>query len=276
MDEAGARGFRFAPAWVLDLMTPRPLDPDKNRVILFTAFMMLGLPTAVGFGLYNLFRTRQPYLAAAIFVFGGALFFTWTKVRNGEVGLPLYRATGVLFIALLLYMLLTGGPGGSRALWIYTFPMTTLILYGYRESMVWSVCLLTGVAAVFWIAPGHLKVYPFEPSFKVRFLVVYLLVWVIASWFDYLRQQYSLSLEAEHQRLQGERAALQEALSKVKQLSGMLPICSCCKKVRDDQGYWRQIEAYIRDRSEAEFSHGICPDCGEKLYPGVSRRGREA
>jgi len=60
---------------------------------------------------------------------------------------------------------------------------------------------------------------------------------------------------------------LQEALATVKKLSGMLPICASCKKIRDDKGYWTQIEAYIRDHSEAEFSHGICPECMKKLYP---------
>ncbi|EKD35549.1 MAG: hypothetical protein ACD_75C01861G0001, partial [uncultured bacterium] len=65
---------------------------------------------------------------------------------------------------------------------------------------------------------------------------------------------------------------LREALSKVKLLSGFIPICASCKKIRDDSGYWQQIEAYIRDRSEAEFSHGICPDCAKKLYPDLHRR----
>lgn len=60
---------------------------------------------------------------------------------------------------------------------------------------------------------------------------------------------------------------LKEALTKVKTLSGMLPICASCKKIRDDKGYWTQIEAYIRDHSEAEFSHGICPECMKRLYP---------
>jgi len=60
---------------------------------------------------------------------------------------------------------------------------------------------------------------------------------------------------------------LQEALDRVNLLSGMLPICASCKKIRDDKGYWSQIETYIRDHSEAEFSHGICPDCAKKLYP---------
>jgi AmiR/NasT family two-component response regulator len=62
-------------------------------------------------------------------------------------------------------------------------------------------------------------------------------------------------------------AELQDALAKVKMLRGMLPICANCKKIRDDKGYWHQVEIFIRDHSEAELSHGICPDCMLVLYP---------
>jgi len=62
---------------------------------------------------------------------------------------------------------------------------------------------------------------------------------------------------------------LQKTLEEVKILSGLLPICSNCKKIRDDKGYWNQIESYIRDHSEANFSHSICPECSEKLYPEI-------
>ena len=60
---------------------------------------------------------------------------------------------------------------------------------------------------------------------------------------------------------------LEGALSKIKTLSGMIPICSSCKKIRDDKGYWNRLEAYIETHSDAEFSHGICPDCLKTLYP---------
>lgn len=66
-------------------------------------------------------------------------------------------------------------------------------------------------------------------------------------------------------------ADLQDALTNVRQLSGLLPICASCKKIRDDQGYWTQIEAYIRDHSEAEFTHGICPDCAKKYYADLKK-----
>ena len=62
---------------------------------------------------------------------------------------------------------------------------------------------------------------------------------------------------------------LQKALANVKMLSGLIPICASCKMIRDDKGYWNQIESYVRDHSEAKFSHGICPDCARKLYPDL-------
>ncbi|MDA8406645.1 MAG: response regulator [Deltaproteobacteria bacterium] len=62
---------------------------------------------------------------------------------------------------------------------------------------------------------------------------------------------------------------LQKALAKVRTLSGFLPICASCKKIRDDQGYWQQIESYIRDHSDAEFTHSICPECAKRLYPDL-------
>jgi two-component system, response regulator PdtaR len=60
---------------------------------------------------------------------------------------------------------------------------------------------------------------------------------------------------------------LQDALAEIKTLKGILPICATCKKIRDDEGYWHQVEVYIHDHSDAEFSHGICPDCLKKYYP---------
>ena len=75
----------------------------------------------------------------------------------------------------------------------------------------------------------------------------------------------------ERKRVEEERESLvielREALNQVQTLSGLLPICANCKKIRDDQGYWHQVEAYVRDHSEAEFSHSICPDCLTELYP---------
>ncbi|HMQ52375.1 MAG TPA: histidine kinase N-terminal 7TM domain-containing protein [Anaerolineae bacterium] len=66
--------------------------------------------------------------------------------------------------------------------------------------------------------------------------------------------------------------SLQRALGQVKTLRGLLPICANCKKIRDDQGYWQDVAVYVRDHTEAEFSHGICPDCMQELYPDFLKK----
>ena len=73
-------------------------------------------------------------------------------------------------------------------------------------------------------------------------------------------------------RLNRTVAELEEALDNVNRLSGLLPICASCKKIRDDRGYWTQIESYIKEHSEAEFSHSICPECVRKLYGDLGKK----
>ncbi len=90
---------------------------------------------------------------------------------------------------------------------------------------------------------------------------------LLESFLDITRRKQA---EEEQGRLIRE---LQEALAKVKTLSGLLPICASCKSIRDDKGYWQQIEAYVRQHSEAEFSHSLCPACAKKLYPDFFHKG---
>jgi sigma-B regulation protein RsbU (phosphoserine phosphatase) len=68
---------------------------------------------------------------------------------------------------------------------------------------------------------------------------------------------------------------LHRALDQIKTLRGIVPICSNCKKIRDDQGYWNQVEVYVRDHTEAEFSHSVCPECRKELYPEIVRKKTE-
>jgi PAS domain-containing protein len=85
---------------------------------------------------------------------------------------------------------------------------------------------------------------------------------------DTLKQMGALNNELINQsrELARKNRELEEARDRIKTLKGLLPICSWCKNIRDDQGYWTQMEAYIRDHSEAEFTHSLCPDCLEKHY----------
>ncbi len=74
-------------------------------------------------------------------------------------------------------------------------------------------------------------------------------------------------VQAEKDELIGE---LQTALAQVKTLEGIVPICASCKKIRDDEGFWHNVEVYIGAHSDALFSHGICPDCEKRLYPDLA------
>ena len=76
-------------------------------------------------------------------------------------------------------------------------------------------------------------------------------------------------LKRTEEELRKRTAELEDALAHIKTLRGFLPICSMCKKILDDKGYWTQIEQYVRDHSDATFSHGICPDCLKEHYPDL-------
>jgi hypothetical protein len=83
---------------------------------------------------------------------------------------------------------------------------------------------------------------------------------------------YQLRLMQLLKRKRELETRIQEAMANIKVLGGLIPICSNCKKIRNDKGYWDLLEGYIQQHSEAKFSHGICPDCAKLLYPDVFPR----
>ncbi len=87
------------------------------------------------------------------------------------------------------------------------------------------------------------------------------------------RVRTHVELKKTRDSLQEHVRRLKESIEEIKTLSGMLPICANCKNIRDDQGYWQNVESYIADRSDAVFSHGMCPDCIKKLYPQYAKKG---
>lgn len=86
-----------------------------------------------------------------------------------------------------------------------------------------------------------------------------------------LERSIRYAIERKRNELEKEKLIekLQTALNTVKTLSGLLPICASCKKIRDDKGYWNRLEAYIEDHSDAEFTHGLCPECVRKYFPNI-------
>jgi PleD family two-component response regulator len=93
---------------------------------------------------------------------------------------------------------------------------------------------------------------------------------------DYVPKPFNpLTVKARvytHIKLHRTLRELQKALKDIRTLSGFIPICASCKKIRDDKGFWNQVEIYIQDRSDAQFSHGICPECRDRIYPMISKK----
>lgn len=123
---------------------------------------------------------------------------------------------------------------------------------------------------------GALRAVELEREALLRYALVVVLALVAVS-LALLYARYRLKHRAEAE-LRVQAAELKAALDRVQTLRGLLPICASCKNIRDDNGYWTQVEAYVAAHSSAEFTHSICPDCAEKLYPGVleaTRTGRQ-
>ena len=149
------------------------------------------------------------------------------------------------------------------------------------------------VASVMTIYASLLALEFFQqrPGFNFKFeLFLFVIFGILLIWFTFfgtvmhrIRQSLRLQnkeIQKAHEDLKAEMeerkiaqiekdnliVELQNALNQVKTLSGLLPICASCKNIRDDKGYWNQIESYIRTHSDAEFTHSICPECAKKLY----------
>jgi hypothetical protein len=132
--------------------------------------------------------------------------------------------------------------------------------------ITWFVNGKTGViisilSAISWLTADllseHHYTHPAIPYWNMSIRVGFFLI------FTFLLAKLKFIMEEQARNI----LKLQKALAEINTLSGLLPICSSCKKIRDDKGYWNQLETYISEHSEAMFSHGICPECAKRLYP---------
>ena len=102
-------------------------------------------------------------------------------------------------------------------------------------------------------------------------IVSLLLIVFILYWYIHATKKSQRSVEQKNGELERLNTELQERIGEIRTLNRLLPICSNCKKIRNDSGYWEQLEGYISQHSDATFSHGICPDCMQELYPDLNR-----
>lgn len=140
----------------------------------------------------------------------------------------------------------------------------TLSKYGVKGATIILNLAVSVISLIItlliWILSGE-----YMPPFA--FGMAALMPLILGTPIGYFHFRAMEEISNNREELARVNSKLEKALSEVKELSGLLPICSFCKRIRDDKGYWNQLESYIRDHSKAEFSHSFCPECAEKVYP---------
>ncbi len=150
----------------------------------------------------------------------------------------------------------------------FCYTIDAIFFLNKKEGALWCTAFY-GILCLLLLQPFPTGTYEYEKAEAIHLLLTLLFIIFIAYQLESSRSNYSDRLIEEHTMLKKEKQNLENALEQVNTLSGMLPICASCKKIRDDKGYWNMIEEYLAKRSDLKFSHGICPGCAKRLYPDL-------
>ncbi len=235
-------------------------EERRKRVYIFAVAIVTTF-ILFGYGIIHLyyegFQRSWPDLLAS-----GLLFIMIIILRIARDSKAAFRVGMMGMTILLLYNIYLGLYNGGDIVWFYMYPLVVFFIFGIYEGFIWNF-LTMGMVFFFIFFPDLTSTYNFSPEFKFRLMISLVMISFMAGLLESLRNKF-------YTQLQEKNSALETAMDNIRKLQGLLPICSNCKKIRDDNGYWHQVEAYISKNSDAEFTHGICPKCEKKLYPGLS------
>ena len=247
---------------------------EKTRKRRF-AFLCIAFSLPIIFGFTVVDFIEDDTIEILINILMGAVFVAGLiGIKKFEADLLVLRLGMILLSVIFLYNVSIGSGNGTAVYWLFSFPLVFVFFLGKKEGGVASAIFFC-VLCILLINPFSLKIYSYGVGMSLRFLASLLLVTLMAYGLEASREKFGQLLIDENNKLLVEKQQLEQALKQIRTLSGLIPICSNCKKIRDDKGYWQQVETYIRDHSEADFSHGICPDCLKKLYPGYKHLIKE-
>ncbi len=218
------------------------IDKTKHNVFIAINFIFISILT--GYGIYNILFSNK---------FAGIIEVVITSILYLSLYLFVKRITFIItiimsmvtFYGMSLYLFISGGVGGTGIFWLFIIP----IVYFFFLGLKWGVLLFfiqsISIIMIFILSLIRLVEIPYDAKTVTLFLIVSLSELLILISHEIILSRYQ---------------------SQVRTMSGLLPICSSCKKIRDDRGYWNRLEEYIESHSNASFSHGICEECEEKLY----------
>lgn len=277
---------------VLDTVTLEAQRLRLNRfhmAVTTYGVVILGSVLLVNLGLGTLNAWQWAVYVGSGVLINAAFYWVFRSHQNLRFDDPSLTREQIVASALWGVIPLFGLPEARPIiLMFYLPPFSFGMLRFSRRRYLETVAVLMAVYAGVLVVEGVTGRVGFRLDYELFLFVLY---GIVLTWFAFfggfvsaIRRELGLqkrAIEGAHAELQVEMVAreraraenekliaeLEASLAKVRRLSGLLPICSSCKKIRDDKGYWNRLESYIAKHSEADFSHGICPDCAHRLYP---------
>lgn len=223
---------------------------------------------AVGllFGIHLLVRGEYRQLLVAISVFTVSLALL--LIHRITDSSWLYRLICVL-LSLFLLAHLWGVQLLTDYFWVFLYPLTYYSLLGKREGLIWTISFLALVSFVM-IYRSMIVNEILSPSGVFTVISVYFLVLIIQMRYTRAQERIFRILYEKNRQLVADKLQIAKAKDEIRQLSAILPVCSHCRKVRDDEGRWQELDRYIVTHTASEVTHGLCPECLKELYPDIA------
>jgi diguanylate cyclase (GGDEF)-like protein len=223
----------------------------------YSAFLICSIPTMIVFGLMALFNANYLLsfliLISALGLLIGLVMLY--RVQNGKI---IYRLNMLFFLILVLYMVYMGGDGGSKSLWAFIFSLIAFFLLGLKEGSLWCIGAFIFLAGLFWNPLGFEHVYPYVFSFKIRFLISYVIISFVTSWFEYFRSHYQQDLKMKNQALEEEHQQLTQEIQERKRLEKDLKIIAntdALTGIMNRRYFWQQTNTEIQRHSR--YGHSM-------------------
>ncbi|OGP50094.1 MAG: hypothetical protein A2Y79_07200 [Deltaproteobacteria bacterium RBG_13_43_22] len=243
----------------------------ENRI--FNAVFLIGAITEI-IGILRSTLLGVPGIQTVAFVilFVIALTAYWLS-RVLKISLLINKFVIITFLCLLsLFWLYSGGLMGSAPYIFFILLVATVVVIPKGSKLFFVLLELLVICILLIIerfAPSSIVYYD-SPNQQFYDLVIslFLSTILVVTTVHIVFMQYAWEKESKEKLLAQviqDKEAIEKAYLEIKQLRGIIPICADCKKIRNDKGYWEQVEQYISDHSQAEFTHSICPNCAKKM-----------
>ena len=240
-------------------MSENEFSAHVRRIRFTNIFAFTTIAALLLFSLLNLMAKQ--YLSFA-FEFFPSLFGIFIVVQLRSSG-NIERAQTQILLNLTLvmsYLFFSGGIAKTGIFWLFTYPVAAFFIKGRRRGWLWTGIIIFEAVVMMFLSKSFQVNVPYSFVELRQFMASFLVVSLVLRHYEVLRDDYEKTIESNMK-------VLEEANKKIKTLRGLVPICSSCKKIRDDKGYWQLVEVYVTEHTEANFSHGLCDECSRALYP---------